>query len=191
MQMKIRESDMPKEEEWNRFFDPPKILSLLGLNQSVVDAADFGCGYGTFTIPAAKIIRGKICAFDIEPEMVETTKKKAHELNLSNVEAVQRDFVLEGSGLKGSSIDFVMLFNILHVKNPVNLLKEAHRILRPSGKLGIVNWNHDAAAPAAPSTDIRPKPGECRQWARSVGFIFEQQLDLKPHHYGAGLRKVP
>ena len=40
--MKIRESGMPKEEEWNRFFDPSKILSLLSLSQKVVDVADFG-----------------------------------------------------------------------------------------------------------------------------------------------------
>src|SRR3972149_1468053 len=121
--MKIKESDMPNEEEWDKFFDPTKILSLLSLDWKVVDAADFGCGYGTFTIPAARIIRGKIWALDIEPEMIEATNKKAKELNLDNVEAVLRDFILEGSGLKGSSVDFVMLFNILHAKNPTNLLK--------------------------------------------------------------------
>jgi ubiquinone/menaquinone biosynthesis C-methylase UbiE len=189
--MKIRESDMPEEEEWNKFFDPSKILGLLGLGQNVVDVADFGCGYGTFTIPAAKIIRGEIYAFDIEPEMIEITKKKARELNLDNVEAVVRDFILEGSGLKGSSVDFVMLFNILHVKNPTNLLKEACRILRPGGEVGIIHWNFDASTPRGPPMGIRPKPGQCRQWARSVGFIFEQQFDLKPYHYGIVSRKPP
>jgi ubiquinone/menaquinone biosynthesis C-methylase UbiE len=39
-----------------------------------VNVADFGFGYGTFTIPAAKIISGKIYAFDIEPEMIEAEK---------------------------------------------------------------------------------------------------------------------
>ncbi len=66
IQLKIRESDMPKEEEWNKFFDPEVMLRLIGLNSTVEDVADFGCGYGTFTIPAAKIISGKIYAFDIE-----------------------------------------------------------------------------------------------------------------------------
>jgi len=182
---------MPKEKEWASFFDPTKILSSLGLSPKVVDAADFGCGYGTFTIPAATVIRGKIWAFDIENEMIEATNKKARELNLDNVEALLRDFILEGSGLEKGSVDFVMLFNILHGKNPTNLLKEAHRILRPGGKVGIINWNYDAATPTGPQMDIRPKPGQCRQWAKSVGFIFEQQVDLKPHHYGMVLRKAP
>ena len=189
--MKIKESGMPKEEEWDKFFDPSKILSLLSLSPKVVDAADFGCGYGTFTIPAAKIIRGKIYALDIESEMIEATKKKARELNLDNVEVVLRDFISEGSGLKDLSVDFVMLFNILHVKKPTNLLKEAHRILRPGGKVGVVHWNFDATTPRGPPMNMRPKPGECKQWARSVGFIFEHQFYLKPYHYGIVLRKPP
>jgi tRNA G37 N-methylase Trm5 len=70
LQLKIRESDMPKEEEWNTFFNPEETLRLMGLNSKVEDVADFGCGYGTFSVPAARTISGKIYAFDIEPEMI-------------------------------------------------------------------------------------------------------------------------
>lgn len=105
LRMKIRESGMPKEEEWNKFFDPSKILSLLGLGQqNVVDVADFGCGYGTFTIPAASMIRGKIYGFDIEPEMIKALKQKAKDQNLNNVKPILRDFLSEGSGLKDFSV---------------------------------------------------------------------------------------
>jgi SAM-dependent methyltransferase len=187
--MKIRESGMPKEEEWNKFFDPSKILSLLGLGQSVVDVADFGCGYGTFTIPAARMIRGKIYAFDIEPEMIKALEQKAKDLNLNNVKAILRDFLSEGSGLKDFSVDFVMLFNILHVEKPIPLLKEAYRILRVGGKVGIIHWNYDAATPRGPPMNIRPKPEQCRLWAESVGFTFEQKFDLKPYHYALLLKK--
>jgi len=52
--MKVRESDMPAKELWESFFQPFKILSTLRVTIAVVDVAEFGCGYGTFTIPAAK-----------------------------------------------------------------------------------------------------------------------------------------
>ena len=187
--MKIRESGMPQEEVWGSFFTPTKILESLELNDTIVDVADFGCGYGTFTIPAARIIQGKIYAFDIEPEMIEVIEKKAIDLNLDNVEAVLCDFISEGSGLKDLSVDFVMLFNILHFGKPNDLLQEAYRILRSGGKVGIVHWNFDASTPRGPPMDIRPKPEQCRKWAESVGFIFEKQVDLKPYHYGIVLRK--
>ena len=58
--MVIRDSDLPEEQEWNTYFDPPTILTSLGLNEHTRDVADVGCGYGTFTIPAAEIIKGKI-----------------------------------------------------------------------------------------------------------------------------------
>jgi SAM-dependent methyltransferase len=189
LQLKIRESDMPKEEEWSKFFDPEEALRLMGLNSKVGDVADFGCGYGTFTVPAAKIISGKIYAFDIEPEMIKAVEWKAKALNLDNVEAILRDFVSEGSGLKDASVDYVFLFNVLHVEKPEQLLKESYRILKLGGKVGIIHWNYDAKTPRGPPMDIRPRPEQGRSWAESVGFIFEQELDLKPYHYGLVLRK--
>jgi len=187
--VKIRESGMPKEENWTSFFDPAKILRMFGLGDGVFDVADFGCGYGTFTLPAAGMIKGKIYAFDIEPEMIKTVKQKAKKLKRNNVVPILLDFISEGSGLGDLSVDFVMLFNILHVENPVDLLKEAYRILRQGGKVGIIHWIYDASTPRGPPMEIRPKPEQCKQWAESVGFTFEQQFDLKPYHYGLLLRK--
>lgn len=187
--VKIRESDIPEEEQWNKFFDPKSILEHLGLNQEVKDVADFGCGYGTFTISAAQMIGGRIYAIDIEAGMVREVERKAKALNLNNVQPVVRDFISEGSGLEDSSVDFVMLFNILHLENPTDLLREAYKILKVGGKVGIIHWNYDPTTPRGPPMSIRPKPEQCRQWAESVGFIFEQQFDLKPYHYGLLLRK--
>jgi len=188
--MKVRESDMPEEKTWDKFFNPIKILKTLGLSSSTIDAVDFGCGYGTFTIPAAKIIRGKIYAIDVEPEMIETLKRKVMDYNLKNkVEIILRDFMSEGSGLEDASVDYAMLFNILHTKEPKKLLKEAYRILRPGGKLGIIHWNYDPTTPAGPSMKIRPKPEQCIRWAESVGFNFEQKHDLKSYHYGIFMTK--
>jgi ubiquinone/menaquinone biosynthesis C-methylase UbiE len=180
---------MPKEEKWSEFFDPDKVLALLGVNSTVKDVADFGCGYGTFTIPAARIISGKIYAFDIEPEMIETVQRKAKAIALSNVKTVLRDFVSNGSGLKDSSVDYVFLFNILHIEKPEFLLIESYRILKAGGRVGIIHWNYDASTPRGPPMDMRPRPEQLRQWAESVGFIFEKRFDLKPYHYGLVLRK--
>ena len=55
--MKIRESGMPEREMWENFFDPVKTLATLGISSQTGDVAEFGCGYGTFTIAAARIAR--------------------------------------------------------------------------------------------------------------------------------------
>ena len=56
--MKTRESGMPDEGMWQSFLDPEAMLTALGLDRTVGDAVDFGCGYGTFAIPAACRLRG-------------------------------------------------------------------------------------------------------------------------------------
>lgn len=85
--MKIRDSGMPDQGMWEGFFSPAQILNTLEFDSGVRDAVKFGCGYCTFTIPAAKIISGKIFVFDIEPEMVEATKKAAVDQHVMNIEA--------------------------------------------------------------------------------------------------------
>ncbi len=187
--MKIRESGMPERVMWEKFFSPAKILATLGMNSKTGDVVEFGCGYGTFTIPAARIIKGKIYALDIEPDMIQITNEEAKKNGLNNVRTVLRDFMFEGTGLPDGSVDYVMLFNILHLEKPMVLINEAKRILREGGKLGIVHWNYDSKTPRGPSMDIRPKPEDCIKWAESAGFSGATRYDLKPYHYGITLRK--
>lgn len=177
---------MPPEEMWRSFFDPVAILTKLGLDANCGDVLEFGCGYGTFTIPAAQLIRGKVYAIDIEPEMIAITREKSKSLGVPNIDLMQRDFILDGSGLADRSVAYVMLFNILHAEERMVLLREAKRVLSPNGKLAVIHWNFDASTPRGPSMSIRPKPGQCRAWAEEVGFATTSPYDipLPPYHYG-------
>ncbi len=187
--MKGRDSGMPRKEMWEGFFSPAQILAVMGPGADVTDAVEFGCGYGTFTIPAARMIRGVVHAIDIDAEMIAQTKDAAAKAGLKNIHTIRRDFTAEGTGLEDGSSDYVMLFNILHIEGPGVLLREAWRILRSGGKLGIIHWNYDAATPRGPSMEIRPKPEQCVQWAQEAGFSDPVQYDLKPYHYGIVLIK--
>ncbi len=189
--MKTRESGMPPEEMWQSFFEPHSILRKLCLDANCGDVLEFGCGYGTFTIPAAQMVCGRVYAMDIDPLMLANTKSKADAAGLHNIELMQRDFVVEGSGIAEGTIDYVMLFNILHAEERTVLLHEAWRVLRPTGKLAVIHWNFDASTPRGPSIGIRPQPGQCRVWAEDAGFvaISPSEIDLPPYHYGLVLER--
>ncbi len=183
--MKTRESGMPDEEYWNSFFSPDEILEKLKLDETCVSVADIGCGYGTFTIPAARRVAGVVYGFDIEAEMVAICQAKAKEAGLSNVHVIQRDFVEKGTGLADQSLDYVMLFNILHAENPVGVLQETFRILKLGGKVGVIHWNYDPTTPRGPSMVIRPRPEQIRAWLNAAGFDVRLPfVDLPPYHYG-------
>ena len=188
--MKARESGMPEERCWEEFFSPEEALKIMNINSRIKDVADFGCGYGTFTIPSAKIVSGKVYAIDIEPEMVGAIKRKTKEKRLNNVKTILRDFISDGSGLNDESVNYVMLFNILHAEEPEKLLREAYRILRKGGKLGVIHWNYDSSTPRGPPMEIRPKPQQCIKWATDVGFSRPRIYKLKPYHYGIVMVKT-
>jgi ubiquinone/menaquinone biosynthesis C-methylase UbiE len=188
--MKVRESGMPDEKLWEEFFDVEKILKVMKIDNNIIDVAEFGSGYGTFTIPASKVINGRIYALDIEPEMINRVTARAQDENLNNIQPMLHDFVCESSGLEDESVDYVMLFNILHAKNPEILLKEAYRILKPEGKLGIIHWNFDPETPRGPPMEIRPKTEQCIHWTVEIGFKLEKRHNLEPHHYGLVFTKL-
>ena len=189
--MKVRDSGMPEEEMWAGFFDPAKVLSIFGLDKDTQDLVEFGCGYGTFTLAAAGIASGNVHALDIEPEMVRIVQQKCSEEGIGNVRATVRDFVTDGTGLADCSMDVALLFNILHHDEPVALMKEALRVLKPNGRLAVMHWNYDPATPRGPAMEIRPRPEQCIEWGKLVGFCFNEQdrYDLPPHHFGLLFRK--
>jgi len=183
--MKTRESGMPEEATWQSFFKPEEILISLGLNAAAKRVVDFGSGYGTFSFPCARIVRGEVIGLDIDRELIRTCRILAKTARLANLRFECRDFVREGSGLEDRSADYVMLFNILHAEDPGILLREAHRILEPHGRLAVMHWNYDAKTPRGPSMAIRPRPEDCRTWVSQHGFDrLSPTIALPPWHYG-------
>ncbi len=187
---KVRESGMPEDSYWETFFNPACMLDELDCT-GPGDVVEFGCGYGTFTLPAARLIDGKLLALDIEPAMVTATMQKADAVGLKNVVAEIRDFVADGCGLPDGVAAYAMLFNILHIEGPVELLREAHRTLAPGGKVGIIHWRSDIETPRGPSIAIRPSAEQCRNWGEAAGleFVRYQSFCCCQWHWGLVMQR--
>ena len=188
--MKVRDSGMPEVATWDGYFDPASILRKLAFDGSA-DVVDFGCGYGTFTVAAARLTTGVVHGIDLDPAMVAATAARAAALGLGNLRLVQRDFDAQGTALADASVGYAMLFNVLHAVDPMPMLREAARILQPGGKLAVIHWVHDAATPRGPDISIRPRPEQCRYWITLAGCeILLPCVRLPPWHFGVvGLRR--
>ena len=186
--MKGRESGMPEEAYWNSFFDVEAALDVLLGPQGVSGhALEFGCGYGTFTLPAARRISGTLRALDIESALVADVQRKADAEGINNVQAELRDFVADGSGLQSASQAHAMIYNLLHLDHPVALLREAHRVLSPGATLSVIHWRSDIPTPRGPSLAIRPRPEQCEAWLSEAGFKAVRPIELGascPYHFG-------
>lgn len=213
--MKVRDSGMPEEAYWESLFDIPLILDRMQIGTAAGgqavhrdasppapggriiggalpgDLVEFGCGYGTFTIPAAERVRGTVHALDLEPEMIAATRARAAAAGIGNIRLACRDFVADSAGLPDAAATYVMLFNILHHEHPREMLDEAFRLLAPGGIAGIIHWRYDPATPRGPAMAIRPRPEDLLAQARAAGFrpVSPSPIDLPPWHYGLLLEK--
>jgi SAM-dependent methyltransferase len=182
---------MPAVEQWESYFDAAGVLESLGCRHLSGEAIEFGCGYGTFTIPTAQRLLGTLHAIDIDPLMVAATAARVSQAGLRNVIVEQRDFVMDGCGRAPQTASLALLFNILHIEDPVGLLKEARRVLRPGGLVGVIHWNYDERTPRGPPLNIRPRPGQCRAWGEEAGlrWVRDERLPGSPWHWGMVLER--
>lgn len=189
--MKVRDSGMPEEAYWESLIDVPGILAAVGPPEGAHDAVDFGAGYGTFSIPTAKLINGTMHALEIDPTSIRRLQERASIAGISNLRIAARDFVTTGAGLPDASVDYVMLFNILHHAEPLALTREAARILAPSGRIATLHWRTDIVTPRGPDLSIRPEPSHIRNWLEAAGLSVDQTepIILEPYHFGFTARK--
>jgi SAM-dependent methyltransferase len=184
---KVRDSGMPALEQWESYFDADEILDSFGFVHVSGDAIEFGCGYGTFTIAAARRTRGTFFALDIDPLMLAATEKRVLQADLQNVVIEKRDFVSQGCGRNSVSTQLALLFNILHVENPVDLLRETYRVMCLGGQVAIIHWKYDERTPRGPPLDIRPRPEQCRDWGRDAGFRWVRDVPLPGSRWHWGM----
>ena len=97
------------------FVSPEKIIKIAGIK--VGDrVADFGCGAGYFSLPAAKTVgeTGEILAFDVLPSAIEALESRASTEGVDNITIKRVNLEKEnGTGLEEESVDWVIIKDIL------------------------------------------------------------------------------
>ena len=105
---------------------------------------DFGCGSGTYTIPAAKIVGepGKVYALDKDKKALDELMQKAESAGLRNIKRMDTSGELR-IDLTDDSVDVVLLFDVFHsyyfpqADDRRRLLNENYRIMKPSAFISV------------------------------------------------------
>ena len=68
-----------------------EVLERIGIRRGQT-VLDFGCGCGTYTIPAAKIVgeQGRVYALDKDKEALDELMQKAESAGLRNIERMEQ-----------------------------------------------------------------------------------------------------
>ena len=143
---------------------------------------DFGSGTGMFALSMAALVgsKGKVYAIDNSKEMLEYIRAKNPPPNLKLIYSdVGR------TGLNSQIANMCLLAFILHeVKEPDNIIAEAFRLLKPDGRLVIVEWKADLDSPGPPRKR-RISKKQIEQLLAHIGLTLENYLDWSKNHYVA------
>ncbi len=173
------------------FLQPEKVIRYLHA-ESGMRIADFGSGNGFFTFPLAEIVGsgGRVIALDIQKESLEYIRRQAKLENLTNIDTIWANLELpHGSQLDDNSCDGVIIANILfQAEDKQALIREAMRVLRPGGRLIILEWD-DSDPPPGPPEDLRIPKRTVREYCEGMGMTLVEELDAGNHHYGFLFKK--
>lgn len=162
--------------------NPEVILHEIGLKPGD-NFMDIGCGDGYFAITAAKIIgeSGKVYGVDINTNAIEELKRKAIGEGLSNLEMVVG--MAETTIFCDACADIVFFgINLHDFQDPLAVLKNAHQMLKPTGKLVDFDWKKIRMAFGAPF-EIRFSEEKAKNLIENAGFRVETIKDIKPYNY--------
>ncbi|MFH0804568.1 MAG: methyltransferase domain-containing protein [Patescibacteria group bacterium] len=178
---------LPTDQSGHPFLNPPRLLHEAGLEpgQSV---ADLGCGAGYFILPAARTVgsRGVAYAVDVQQTALSSVRSRAAIYGLTNIQTVWSNVEQLGAArvVTDHSLDMVLLVQLLsQSKKHADIFREVDRIIKPGGKLVVVDWKPDAAG-FGPARGLRVPLSTVEEMVRRHGFSAEQQLTASPYHYG-------
>ena len=142
--------DDPERARW---LPVDVVVSRLALRAGAV-VADVGAGTGYFTLPLARAVlpEGRVFAVDVQPEMLERLRARL-EPGLPVVLVVGD---AAHTTLADGSVDLVFLANVWHeIDDRAAAHFEAFRILRPEGRIAILDWRTDVESPPGPPLEHR------------------------------------
>jgi ubiquinone/menaquinone biosynthesis C-methylase UbiE len=146
-----------EDPERPKIFPVDHILALAGITAGQT-VADIGAGSGYFAIPIARAVApARVFAVDVSPEMLDYLRAKltaADHGNLSNIELVRGE--ANATSLPVNSCDIVFTSAVWHeIDDYPTALSEFARILRPGGRLVIVDWSPEGQRPPGPPIEHR------------------------------------
>ncbi|HEX9369255.1 MAG TPA: class I SAM-dependent methyltransferase [Vicinamibacterales bacterium] len=161
---------------------PDQVMDALLIGEGST-VADVGAGGGWFTVRLARQVgpNGHVYAEDIQPQMIQAIERRVQREGLQNVTTVLG--TPTDPKIPGRSLDAVLIVDAYHeIEQPVTLLRNVAKSLKPAGIIGIVNYKKDGGGPG-PAMEERVDPEQVIRDARAAGLELRKRENFLRYQY--------
>lgn len=151
-----------------RFVQPPGEVADRMRVEPGMDVVEIGPGKGSYTIEVARWVRpgGKVYAIDIQEAVVDYLRERAEREGVDNLHPMVEDAY--AMPFEDSTVDRVLMNAVLaEIPEPVRVLRECHRILKPDGLVCLCEM--------LPDPDYPLRRTE-RRWAKEAGLELREEF---------------
>jgi predicted methyltransferase len=157
----------PDRDAWQQ---PDQVMDkLLIADGSVV--ADLGAGGGWFTMRLANRVgpNGIVYAEDVQPQMIEAITRRTGRAMLPQVRTVLGTSTDPRLPAPVDAVLIVEAYHDISIEQPVVMLGNVARSLKPAGRIGIIEFKKDGWGPGPPM-DERMDPERIVRDAEAAGL---------------------
>ncbi|OPY65747.1 MAG: Demethylmenaquinone methyltransferase [Syntrophorhabdaceae bacterium PtaU1.Bin034] len=168
------------------FVDADLVFKSLSLTPGTV-FLDLGCGRGNYALAAARSMgpHSTVYGVDAWQEGLEELKRQADSEGLRNVITVHAN-LNERIPLGDAAVDVCFMATVLHdllrESSGETVMTETARVLRPGGRLCIIEFKKIEGSPGPPLS-VRLSPEETEAIITPFGFVKDRIIDVSPFHY--------
>lgn len=170
--------EQPDRALWQK---PDQIMDAVHVADGST-VADIGAGAGWFTIRLAQRVgpKGMVYAQDVQGLFLGAIKRRVQREGLQNVETRQAHG--NDPNLPAKTLDAILMVDAYQeVDNRVVYLRNLANALKPTGRIGIVNWKPGSGGPG-PDTNERVAQSVVETDAAAAGLKVIEHEDL-PYQY--------
>ncbi|MFZ2681594.1 MAG: methyltransferase domain-containing protein [Patescibacteria group bacterium] len=171
----------------NALLDAKRILAAVGVDTGM-HVADFGVGRtGHLIFPAAQVVgeSSQVYGVDISKQALDMLEGRRRQYLIHNLDLIHGDIEAGDLAIPAQSLDRIFLVHTLPVAvRHADIAREIRRLLKPDGRVVVIDWLTDASHPVAPGADFRLHPDEIDMTFARAGCESCGTFRPSPSHWG-------